>query len=161
MTITFRRQQGFTLIEISVALAVLAVMLLGALPVYRNEQLRGKESELRQALTQIRRALDEYKRAGDEGRIAKPADASGYPESLDALVRGVQRIGIPRVEVMYFLRQLPRDPFAEDASVTAALTWQTRSYASPPDSPSPGRDVFDVFSKSTKLGTNGVPYNKW
>ena len=50
---------------------------------------------------------------------------------------------------------------ASDASVKAEDTWGLRSYASPPDEPASGADVFDVYSKSEKLGLNGVPYAKW
>ncbi|MFN3717093.1 MAG: hypothetical protein ACK4R8_10260, partial [Thiobacillus sp.] len=62
---------------------------------------------------------------------------------------------------LYFLRRLPRDPFYPDASVPAAETWGLRSYASPPDAPVPGRDVFDVHSLSTAKGLNGLPYREW
>jgi general secretion pathway protein G len=158
-----RAQLGFTLIEISVALAVMSVLMLGAVPIYRAEQVRAKEKELKLALMQIRQGLDDYKRAAEEGRIAKPVGSNGYPESLDTLVRGAQKAGTPRAEWVYFLRRLPRDPFAAEelADRPAAATWDTRAYGSPPDEPAPGKDVFDVFSKSKKLGLNGVPHNKW
>jgi general secretion pathway protein G len=160
---TARRNVGFTLIEITVALAILSVMMLGAIPMYRAEQLRAKEKELRLSLMQIRQALDDYKRAGDEGRILKPVGASGYPQSLDVLVKGAPKVGAQKPEWLYFLRHLPRDPFAEEelAAAPAVKTWDTRAYSSPPDTPAAGADVFDVFSKSKKVGLNGVPYNKW
>jgi general secretion pathway protein G len=158
-----RRYAGFTLIEISVALAVMSVLMLGAIPVYRAEQLRAKEKELRLSLIQIRQALDDYKRASDDSRIVKSAGSSGYPANLDALVRGAQKAGTQQREWIYFLRRLPRDPFApEELSVLSATgTWDTRASSSPPDAPAPGADVFDVFSKSKKIGLNGIPYNKW
>jgi general secretion pathway protein G len=158
-----QRGAGFTMIEISVALAVMSVLMLGAIPIYRTEQLRAKEQELRLALMQIRQALDEYKRAGDDQRIVKKVGASGYPESLDALASGTPKANAQGSEWIYFLRRLPRDPFASEelAKRPASTTWDTRAYASPPDSPAPGVDVFDVFSKSKRLGLNGIPYNKW
>ena len=170
MSTTARRNVGFTLIEITVALAILSVMMLGAIPMYRAEQLRAKEKELRLSLMQIRQALDDYKRAGDEGRILKPVGTSGYPPSLDVLVKGALKVGAQKPEWVYFLRHLPKDPFAEaelisspspSTATPASRTWDTRAYSSPPDTPAPGADVFDVFSKSKKIGLNGVPYNKW
>jgi len=67
----------------------------------------------------------------------------------------------PNGHLMYFLRRVPRDPFFPDASVPAEETWGLRSYASPPDAPRPGADVFDVHSLSSRPSLNGVPYREW
>lgn len=61
---------------------------------------------------------------------------------------------------IFLLRRLPRDPFAP-AELPAAQTWALRSYASPPDDPKPGRDVFDVHSQATGNGLDGTPYGNW
>ncbi len=65
--------------------------------------------------------------------------------------------------MIYFLRRLPRDPMFADADLTVpdTDTWGKRSYASPPDNPEEGDDVFDVFSRSEQKGLNGIPYNQW
>jgi general secretion pathway protein G len=62
---------------------------------------------------------------------------------------------------LMFLRQVPRDPFTPDSSVPPEEQWDTRSYGSPPSDPQPGKDVYDVMSKSTTVGSNGVAYKDW
>jgi general secretion pathway protein G len=131
-----------------------------ALPLTELATTRAKEEELRTALRQIRTALDNYKKAADESRIERAADASGYPPNLVILVEGVPAINLPDKRIIYFLRRIPRDPFA-DKDIPAVETWGLRSYESPPDVPKPGDDVFDVYSKSTGIGLNGIPYKHW
>ncbi|HNI83389.1 MAG TPA: general secretion pathway protein GspG, partial [Rhodocyclaceae bacterium] len=62
---------------------------------------------------------------------------------------------------IYVMRRIPRDPFNTDAAIAASETWGRRSYASPPDAPEEGRDVFDVYSRSPSIGLNGIPYRDW
>jgi len=156
-----RRSSGFSLIELMVTLAILALLASMAVPFAQLVQQRHKETELRDALRQIRTALDAYKQSVREGRIDSPADGSGYPPDLDVLWQGVADKTKPDATRIYFLRRLPRDPFYPDAVASPAETWGQRSYASPPDMPSPGRDVFDVYSLSPATGLNGVPYREW
>ena len=155
------RATGFTLIELVVTIAILGLLATVAVPFAQLVQQRQKEAELRANLIQIRTAIDAYKQAVLEKRIAAPADASGYPSELDVLWKGVADITKPDESKIYFLRRLPRDPFFPDASAEPAATWGKRSYASPPEDPQEGDDVYDVYSLSPKTGLNGVPYREW
>ncbi len=154
------RQPGFTLIELVITVAIVGVLALLASPLMEVTAQRQKEAELRLALRQIRTAIDAYHQAVQEKRIESPADASGYPPDLDILVTGVADITKPDRPKIYFLRRLPRDPMNPDSTLSAAETWGTRSYASPPEAPTAGEDVYDVYSVSDGVGLNGVPYRE-
>lgn len=154
------RRAGFTLIELVITVAIVGVLALLAAPLLEVTAQRHKETELRLALRQIREAIDAYHQAVQDKKIESPADASGYPPDLDSLVKGVPDITKPDRPMIYFLRRLPRDPMNPDATLSAAETWGKRSYASPPDAPSPGEDVYDVYSLSDAVGLNGVPYRE-
>ncbi len=152
---------GFTLIEMVVVVMIVAILASAAMPLAALHKQRAKEAELRQALRTIRTALDDYKRAWDAGRIEKRVEDSGYPPSLRVLVQGVKDATQAQSgKVIYFLRRVPRDPFA-DPMLPAERTWGLRSYDSPPDSPSAGADVFDVHSTAPGLGLDGTPYREW
>ena len=152
---------GFTLIELAVTVAIIGVLATIAVPMAELAVQRSREHELRVALRQIRTALDAYKQAWDEGYIERRSGASGFPPTLDALVQGVENVKTPEQDKIYFLRRLPRDPFADDPSFSAADTWGKRAYASPPDHPAEGDDVFDIHSRSGRVGLNGIPYREW
>ena len=155
------KSRGFTLIEMIVTVAVVAVLAAIAVPVMQLSAQRAKESELRTALRQIREGIDSYKRHADEGRIARAADGSGYPPRLEDLVTGLPDAKSPGAARIYLMRRIPRDPFNTDASLDAAASWGLRSYASPPDAPTAGADVFDVYSRAPGAGLNGIPYREW
>lgn len=154
------KARGFTLIELVVTVALVGILTSVAVPLGELSVQRLREGELRSGLRQIRDALDAYKRATDSGRIEKRADGSGYPQTLEELEAGVGDVKTPTAKKIYFLRRLPRDPFAEEGS-SAAASWGKRSYASAPDMPMEGEDVFDVYSRSERVGLNGRPYRDW
>jgi len=156
--------RGFTLIELVIAVAIVAVLASAALPLNELVVQRAKEQDLRRALREIRVAIDAHKQACDDGRVPKcdkAAGVSGYPKKLEDLVEGIEDQKHPKREKIYFLRRIPRDPFAADGSLSDAATWSKRSYSSPPDDPREGEDVFDVYSRAPGLGINGRPYKDW
>src|SRR5499427_10990649 len=138
-------ESGFTLLELIIALGIIAILAAGAIPVARNFIKREKEIELRRNLREIRKAIDAYQLACQVGLIGPldkpPQENMCYPESLEVLVEGV----IPPSQVngkIRWLRRIPRDPF------TGNNEWGVRSVDDDPDSTSGGSNgVFDVFSK--------------
>ena len=153
--------RAFTLIELLIVLAIMGLLALLTLPVAETTLQRAREQDLRLALREIRSAIDAYKRAYDDGRILRSADASGYPKTLELLVEGVEDARDPKKKKIYFLRRLPSDPMFPDQSAAATETWGKRAYASEAAEPQEGDDVYDVYSTSSRLGLNGVPYRLW
>lgn len=163
MTMNARRlRHGFTLIELVITVAIVALLATVALPMAELAVQRHKEGELRLALRDIRSALDAYRQAVDEGRVTSSIMTSGYPPSLKTLVEGVPDTKSPDGKGrIYFLRRIPRDPFMLDPEKSDEETWGKRSYVSSADYPDEGSDVYDVYSLSEGVGLNGIPYRKW
>ena len=65
------------------------------------------------------------------------ADQGKYPASLEALVNAG------------YLRAIPKDPFTNSTTSWQEITDTTEG------------GIFDVFSGSEYVGTNGTPYNRW
>lgn len=148
---------GYSMIELLVVLAVLGILASAVWPLAELSVRREREKVLERALWQIRTAIDEYKQLSDAGEIKRLTE-SGYPPDLAVLVKGVPDVKTGRTH--YFLRRLPQDPFV-DKSLSPEVSWGVRAYESPPETPSKGSDVYDVYSRSSQTGLNGVPISKW
>src|SRR3981081_2981306 len=132
-----RQQHGFTLIELIVATAILAILVGAAFPLVRMTIYREREHELRQNLWMIRDAIDRYKDAADRNAFQIKVGSEGYPPDLDTLVNGVD-VGGKKVR---FLRKIPTDP------MTGTAEWGKRAMQDDPTSDSwNGENVFDVFT---------------
>jgi general secretion pathway protein G len=154
------RECGLTLIELVIAMALLAILAAAVLPMAEVAARRTKELELRRNLRMIRTAIDEYKadfdRAVKEKKITAAINETGYPESLEVLVEGDDFGGLFPYKRKY-LRRIPLDPFDEYEE-----GWGLRAYADDPDSTVyGGEDIYDVYSQSDGIGLDGTPYNSW
>lgn len=87
------RRAGFTLIELLVVLAIIATLLMLAVPRYFSSVDKAKEAVLKENLFQMRDAIGKY--YADKGR---------YPESIEALATDK------------YLRKVPLDPITESAT---------------------------------------------
>ena len=154
MNIRMKCEHGFTFIELMITVAIVALLASVALPLAEVSYQRNREQDLRHALREIRTAIDAYKKAADEGAIERKADQSGYPPTLAALVDGVEDKRKTDGSRIYFLRRVPADPVSGEE-------WGLRSYASPATEPQPGKDVYDVYSRSQEMGLNGIAYREW
>ena len=141
-----------TLVELIVAIAIMAILATAVLPISRNVVKREREKELRADLWQMRDAIDRYKDAADRGLFQIKLDSNGYPPDLDELVKGVDVSG----KKIRFLRHIPVDP------MTHSTEWGLRSMQDDPDSDSwGGQSVFDVYTKSNDTALDGTKYKDW
>lgn len=148
------RERGFTLAELVMVAALLAILAGMAMPVAKFTVKRRKESELRLALRQMRTAIDEYKRLSDQGMIPVELGTEGYPPELEVLAEGVDLVG--QEVKRKFLRKIPVDP------MTREQEWGLRSYQDEPDSDSwGGENVWDVYSLSESTALDGTEYKDW
>jgi len=150
-----RGQAGYTLAELVMVAAVMVILAGAALPAVKFTARRTKEMELRHDLRTMREAIDTYKRYSDMGLLPVDVGTEGYPAELEDLVEGVEIAGqIDRK--LKLLRRIPVDPMTGEAE------WGMRSFQDEPDSDSwGGENIFDVYSLSSGVGLNGVPYREW
>jgi general secretion pathway protein G len=152
MMLRRHREHGLTLVELIVAIAILAILAGAAVPLARTTVRRERERELRRDLWEMRDAIDRYKDAADRGAFQIKVGTEGYPPDLETLVKGIDSNG----KKLRFLRRIPVDP------MTGNTEWGMRSMQDEPDSDSwGGQNVFDVFTKSPGTGLDGTKYSEW
>jgi general secretion pathway protein G len=145
MTKFFQPKRGFTLVEMLVTLAVLAVLATAVMPIAKIAVKREKEIELHRNLRLIREAIDAYKK-------------------LETLVKGVELKADKGDEkgkksdskTVKFLRRIPKDP------MTDSFDWGLRSYQDEPDSEIwGGENVYDIYTRSLGTALDGTKYRDW
>ncbi len=153
-----QRERGISLFEVGLAVALLAILALVALPTQHIMSRRLKEIELRRDLRDMRRAIDEYHRYAVQGLVLQ-TDVSQdfFPDELKTLVEGVPLVGDPTGKKIRFLRRIPIDP------MTNSDEWGLRSTRDDVDSTMwGGENVYDVYSQSETLSLDGkTHYNEW
>jgi len=154
-----RQADGFSYVEMLVAVTIMLVLAAAAVPLKRWDDKRRKEVHLKAYLQQMRLAIDQYKKYADEGLIIQTdVEQMGYPRTLEELVEGVE-VGDPQSpdsQTIRFLYAIPKDPFTEEA------VWGLRSYQDDYDSTSwGGENVYDVYSLSRQEALDGTYYRDW
>jgi general secretion pathway protein G len=124
---------GFTLIELMIVMAIIAVLMSIAVPIYTRSIIRAKESVLKNNLFTLRTVIDEY-----------TYDKQKAPQSLQDLVD------------QGYLRQIPADPITGTADSWKIIMEDSQSSVSQTE---PG--IFDIRSGSDKTSLEGSPYSDW
>jgi len=141
------KEKGFTLTELLVTCAILAILAGAILPLAQTAVKREKEIELRRALRTMREAIDAYKKLADEKKIEIKEGTDGYPPDLETLVEGVElksgegkgSIKSGDRVIIRFLRRIPKDP------MTDSYDWGLLSSRDKPDSDRWGERMFSMF----------------
>jgi general secretion pathway protein G len=77
----YRSSQGFSLIELVITVAVLAILTLGVIPLAQVTAKRQKEQELREALREMREAIDQFHREALAGAQLQVNQQPGQTQS--------------------------------------------------------------------------------
>jgi general secretion pathway protein G len=124
---------GFTLIELMIVMAIIAVLVSMAVPIYQKSIVRSKESVLRNNLFTMRTVIDEY-----------TYDKQKAPQNLDDLVNEG------------YLREVPMDPMTGSNQTWKIIMEDALTSVNQTE---PG--IYDVRSGSDKNSLEGTPYSEW
>jgi general secretion pathway protein G len=131
-----RRTQGrfgFTLIELMIVMAIIAVLMSVAKPIYSRSIQRSKESVLKNNIFTLRTVIDEY-----------TYDKQKAPQTLEDLVSDG------------YLRQVPIDPMTGSSDSWKIVMEDGTNTVNQTE---PG--IFDIRSGSDKTSLEGTPYSDW
>ena len=126
-----KREGGFSLLELMIAMLIMIILLSVAIPTYQRSVQAAREVVLRENLWQMRRAIDQY--SADKGRL---------PGSIGDLVKDK------------YLREPPVDPILEKAEWDEVQGEDT----SRPDA---SMGLKDVRSLAEGEDSEGKAYNKY
>lgn len=128
-----KKQRGFTLIELIIVCAMIAILLGVMVPIYKIHVLHANEAVLKEDLYNMRQAIDQFTQ--DKGKA---------PQALDDIVSAG------------YLHAIPKDPFTH-----ATDSWQTvqEDVLESIDQTAPG--ISDVKSGSSLVSSEGTAYNTW
>jgi general secretion pathway protein G len=135
MTLSRRKLlvRGFTLVEMMIVMAIIAVLMSIAVPIYTRSITRSKESVLKNNLFTLRTVIDEY-----------TYDKQKAPQSLNDLVSDG------------YLRTVPIDPMTGNADSWKIIMEDASNTVNQSE---PG--IFDIRSGSDKTSLEGTPYSEW
>ena len=128
-----RALRGFTFVELMVVMAIIAVLLSVAIPIYNRSIIRAKESVLKNNLFTMRTVIDEY-----------TYDKQKAPQTLQDLVSDG------------YLREVPLDPMTGNSDSWKIIQEDPSNTV---NQQQPG--IYDVRSGSDKTSLEGTPYSDW
>ncbi len=151
------KQNGHTLIELVVVIMIVSILSMLSVPFVENMVISKKEKELEYRLWMIREAIDKYR---DYKRLILNRTVNPevyYPKNLQILVEGENDLVLNNGSKIKFLREIPRDPFA-DTNLKPEETWEIIYYNT---NNTDSSTIFDVKSKKNGISLNGTNYYDW
>ena len=160
MTKFLLSKKGFTLTELLITIAILAILAAAVLPLAKVSVKREKEIELRRNLRVIREAIDAYKKLADEKKFEYDEETYGYPPDLETLLNGIEikeeEEGKEIERIVKFLRRIPKDPMMN------SYDWGLRSYQDDLDSTAwGGENIYDVYTRTPGTALDDSKYREW
>lgn len=133
MSIGRKHDAGFTLVELMIVMAIIAILMMVAVPRFAASVRMAREAVLKEDLFTLRGAIDSY-----------TMDKQKAPQSLDDLVQEG------------YLKSIPEDPMTKSKD-----TWVTDSGDALHSIDQTDSGIDDVHSGSQDSGADGQSYSTW